>query len=181
MIPEGRPESRHYTLVPERSAVVFDVTTSLGPVTFGANGIEGFIEAAVEDGAIDAATAPPAAHLELLVNRMTSGNSAYDSELHRQIGARRYPTAYIDLYAATSLDLPSSTFRVHGEVTLRGVTVPAEGVVVAELPEPGLLVVSGEDSLNISDFGIPPPSLFMIKIEPEVKIRLYLEARAAPS
>ncbi len=179
MIPERRSENRHYTLVPERTAVVLDVSTSLGPITFGANGIEGFIEAVVEDGAIDAATSPPAAHLELLVNRMTSGNSAWDSELHRQIGARRYPTAYLDLYAASPLDRPSS-FRVHGEVTLRGATVPAEGVVVAELPEPGLLVVSGEDSLNISDFGIPPPSLFMIKIDPEVKIRLYLEARAEP-
>ncbi|MGH9008313.1 MAG: hypothetical protein ACRDYF_00525, partial [Acidimicrobiia bacterium] len=64
-------------------------------------------------------------------------------------------------------------------VTLRGVTVPAEGVTVVEVPQPGLLVVSGEDSLNISDYGIPPPSLFMIKIDPEVKIRLYLEAREA--
>jgi hypothetical protein len=53
-------------------------------------------------------------------------------------------------------------------------------VVVAEFPEEGLLVISGEDSLNISDFGIPPPTLFMIKIDPEVKVRLYLEARAAP-
>jgi hypothetical protein len=180
VIRQGRSESRHHTLVPERSAVLLDVSTSLGPVTFGANGIEGFIEAAVEDGGIDPAI-PPAAHLELLVTRLTSGNSAYDSELHRQIGARRYPTAYVDLHAADDLDPPSSTFRVHGEVTLREVTVPAEGVVVAELPEPGLLVVSGEDSLNISDFGIPPPTLFLIKIDPEVKIRLYLEARAEPS
>lgn len=180
MIPDGRSESRHYTLVPERSAVLLDVSTSLGPVTFGANGIEGFIEAAVDDDGIDA-TIPPAAHLELLVNRLTSGNSAYDSELHRQIGARRYPTAYIDLYAASPLDPPSSTFHVSGEVTLRGVTVPADGVIVAELPEPGLLIVSGEESLNISDFGIPPPTLFMIKIDPDVKIRLHLEARAEPS
>ena len=47
------------------------------------------------------------------------------------------------------------------------------------LPELGLLVVSGEDSLNLSEFGIPPPALFMIKIDPEVKVRLYLEARVA--
>ncbi len=177
MIPRGRSESRHHTLVPERSAVLLNVSTSLGPVSFGANGIDGFIEAATVDDGIDASI-PPAAHLELLVNRLTSGNAAYDSELHRQIGARRYPTAYIDLHAVSPLDLPSSTFQVRGEVTLRGVTVPAEGVIVAELPEPGVLVVSGEDSLNISDFGIPPPTLFMIKIEPEVKIRLHLEARA---
>ena len=93
--------------------------------------------------------------------------------------ARRFPTAYLDLHAVTSLDRRSSTFQVRGEVTLRGATVPAEGVVVVEMPEPGLLVVSGEDSLNISEYGIPAPSLFMIKIDPEVKVRLYLEARQA--
>ena len=178
MIPQERSGCRHHALVAERSAVLLNISTSLGPVTFGANGIEGFIEAAMGDDGIDA-TVPPAAHLELLVNRLTSGNSAYDSELHRQIDARRFPTAYIDLHEVVPVDPGSTTFRVQGEVTLRGIAVPAGGVVVAEMPEPGLLVVSGEDSLNISDFGIPPPTLFMIKIDPEVKVRLYLEARTA--
>jgi polyisoprenoid-binding protein YceI len=171
-------DRRHHSLIPESSAVLLNVRTSLGPVTFGANGLEGFIEAAVTHGRIDP-DGPAAAHVELLVSRLTSGNSAYDGELHRQIDARRHPTAYLDLHAISLVDGGPSTFAVRGEVTLRGVTVPADGVVVAELPEPGLLVVSGEDSLNISDFGIPPPTLFMIKIDPEVKVRLHLEAREA--
>ena len=178
MTGEGHVERRHHSLIPERSAVVLSVSTSLGPVMFGADGLEGFIEAAVHDGRIDAKS-PAAAHVDLLVSRLTSGNSAYDSELHRQINARRFPTAYLDLHALTPVDRESTTFQVRGEVTLRGITVPAQGVVVVDMPEPGLLVVSGEDSLSISDFGIPPPSLFMIKIDPEVKVRLYLEARQA--
>jgi polyisoprenoid-binding protein YceI len=173
----GGFDRRHHSLIPERSAVVLSVSTSLGPVTFGADGLEGFIEAAVNHNGIEPDGA--AAHVELLVNRLTSGNSAYDGELHRQIDARRYPTAYLDLYGVTPVNGGPSTFEVRGEVTLRGVTVPAEGVVVAQLPEQGLLVVSGEDSVNISEFGIPPPTLFMIKIDPEVKVRLYLEARVA--
>jgi polyisoprenoid-binding protein YceI len=171
-------DARHYPLIPERSAVLLNVRTSLGPLRFGADGLEGYIEAAVQDGRID--TDSTAAHVELLVSRLTSGNSAYDGELRRQIDARRFPTAYLDLHAVMALDRQSSTFQIRGEVTLRGVAVPAEGVVVAELPEPGLLVVSGEDTVNISEFGIPPPALFMIKIDPEVKVRLDLEAREAP-
>jgi polyisoprenoid-binding protein YceI len=177
---EPASERRHHTLIPERSAVVLNVRTSLGPISFGADGIEGFIEVAVWDDGIEAGGAA-AAHLELLVARLTSGNSAYDSELRRQIDGRRFPTAYVDLHTITPLDQKSSSFQVRGEVTLRGVTVPATGVVVVELPEPGLIAVSGEDTLNISDFGIPPPSLFMIKIDPEVKLRLHLEARAEPA
>ena len=173
-----RAERRHYTLIAERSAVLLSVGTSLGPISFGALGLEGFIEAAVLDGEIDP-TVPPTAHVELQVARLTSGNSAYDGELRRQIDARRFPTAYVDLHHAAPLDPASRTFRVTGEITLRGVTEPAEGVVVAELPEPGALVVSGEETLNISDFGIPPPSLFMIKIDPDVKLQLHVEARGA--
>jgi polyisoprenoid-binding protein YceI len=174
-----RPSGRCHNLIPERSAVLLSVGTSLGPLTFGANGLEGFITAAVDDGRVDPAVGP-AAHLELKVNRLTSGNSAYDGELQRQIDARRFPTAFIDLHRITPVDGPSPTFQVTGEITLRGVTVPANGVVVAEVPEPDLLVVSGEETLQIEDFGIPPPSLFMIKIDPNVNVRLYVEARAEP-
>jgi polyisoprenoid-binding protein YceI len=172
-----RPAARrHHSLIPERSAVLLKVDTSLGPVSFGANGLDGFIEAAVDGERIDVDNAP-AAHLELDVIRLTSGNSIYDTELRRQIDARRFPRAYVDLHRARAIDRDSSTFHVSGEITLRGVTVPADGVVVADLPDRARMVVSGEETLNISDFGIPPPSLFMIKIDPEVKLRLYLEAQ----
>ena len=179
MTGEGQPDLRHHSLIPERSAVLLSVSTSLGPVTFGANGLEGFIDVALQDGRIDA-DGSATAHVELLVNRLTSGNSAYDGELHRQINVRRFPTVYLDLHAVAPVDGESSTFQVSGEVTLRGVSVAAQGVVAVDRPEPGLLVVSGEDTLDISDFGIPPPGLFLIKIDPEVKVRLHLEARAAP-
>jgi len=174
---EHPPARRHHSLIAERSAVLLKVGTSLGPVSFGANGLDGFIEAAVDGDRIEVDAAPPAAHLELDVIRLTSGNSIYDTELRRQIDARRFPRAYVDLHRARAVDRDSSTFHVSGEITLRGVTVPADGVVVAALPEQELMVVSGEETLNICDFGIPPPSLFMIKIDPEVKLRLYLEAR----
>ncbi len=173
---EEPPARRHHSLVPERSAVLLKVDTSLGPVSFGANGLDGFIEATIDGERIDV-DAAPAAHLELDVIRLTSGNSIYDTELRRQIDTRRFPRAYVDLHRARAIDRDSSTFQVSGEITLRGVTVPADGVVVAAFPERELMVVSGEETLDISDFGIPPPSLFMIKIDPEVKLRLYLEAR----
>jgi polyisoprenoid-binding protein YceI len=176
MVIDRQSARRHHSVVPERSAVLLRVGTSLGPVSFGANGLDGFIEAAVDDERIDLVTAP-AAHLELDVIRLTSGNTIYDTELRRQIDARRFPRAYVDLHRATVLDQGSSTFHVSGEITLRGVTVPADGVVVVEVPQARRMVVSGEETLDISDFGIPPPSLFMIKIDPEVKLRLYLEAR----
>lgn len=173
----GLPERRRYTVVPDQSAILLSVATSLGPVAFGATGLEGFVEAVVLDGEVDPDIAP-AAHLEIQVHHLTSGNSAYDRELRRQLNARRFPAAYVDLHHASRVPGTARGYRVGGEVMLGGVTQPVEGIVRVEFPEPGVMVVSGEESVDIRAFGIPPPTLFMMKIEPEVKLSLQLEARA---
>ncbi len=172
------PERQHYTVVPERSAILIEVTTSLGPLSFGATGLEGFVTAAVRDGALDLAV-DPNAHLELQVRNLTSGNSAYDGELQRHIDARRYPAAYVDLHQVRGRD-GSSSYLVVGEIMVRGVTRLIEGRVVAGFPEPDLLEVRGTTSLDIRLFEVPPPTAFLLKIEPEVKVSLQLQARCSP-
>lgn len=179
--PEAQ-ERRRFTVMPDRSAIVLDVITSVGPVAFGATGLEGFVEAAVHQGEVDL-TVAPAAHLELAVNRLTSGNTIYDGELRRHINARGFPTAYLDLYQVVRLEGASSSYRVAGELTVRGITRPVEGVVSVDFPEPEAMVVRGQESVDIRAFDIPPPEVFLIRIEPEIKLSLHLEVReaAAPS
>ena len=172
------PERQHYMLVPERSAILIDVMTSLGPLSFGARGIEGFVTAAIKDGAFDL-TAHPDAHLELQVRNLTSGNLAYDGELQRHIDARRYPAAYVDLYQVDRPD-SSSSYLVVGEIAFRGVTRMIGGHVVAEFPGPGVVQLYGTTSLDIRSFEVPQPTAFMLKIEPEVTVSLQLEAIRSP-
>ena len=171
-------ERRHYAVVPERSAILIEVTTSLGPLSFGATGLEGFVTVAVRDGAFDLAV-DPNAHLELQVRNLTSGNSAYDGELQRHIDARRYPAAYVDLHQVRGPD-NSSGYLVVGEIMFSGVTQMVEGRVVAEFPAPDLMEVRGTTSLDIRSFEVPPPTAFLLKIEPEVKVSLQLQARRSP-
>lgn len=169
------PGRHHYTVVPELSAILIEVTTSLGPLSFGATGLEGFVTAAVRDGAFDLAVVPNA-HLELQVRNLTSGNLAYDGELQRHIDARRYPAAYADLHQALGTD-SSSSYLVVGEIMVRGVTRLIEGRVVAEFLAPDLVRVRGTTRLDIRLFEVPPPTAFLLKIEPEVKVSLQLEAK----
>ena len=172
-------EPRHYTLVADRSAIVIEVRTSLGPVTFGATGLEGFVAAAVQDGVV-VVDPIPAAHVELPIRDLTSGNSAYDGELHRHLDARRFPSAYVDLHHVRREEVGTSSYLVGGEVTFRGIAQFVEGVVTVEFTEAGALVVRGEKVIDIRLFEIPPPTLFMIKIEPDVTLSLQLEARLTP-
>ncbi len=169
------PERQHYTVLPERSAILIEVTTSLGPLSFGATGLEGFVTAAVRNGAFDLSV-DPKAHLELQVRNLTSGNSAYDGELQRHIDARRYPAAYVDLHDVRH-PVGSSSYLVEGEVVFRGVAQMIEGRVVAAVPEPDVVEVRGTTSLDIRSFDVPSPTAFLLKIEPEVKVSLQLQAR----
>ena len=155
------PERQHYTVAPERSAILIEVTTSLGPLSFGAAGLEGFVTAAARDGAFDL-TVNASAHLELQVRNLTSGNPAYDGELQRHIDARRYPAAYVDLHLARGPD-SSSSYLVAGEVMVRGVTRLIEGRVVAEFPAPDLVLVRGTTTLDIRLFEVPPPTAFLLE------------------
>ncbi|MGH8971577.1 MAG: YceI family protein [Acidimicrobiia bacterium] len=180
MTPAGSsatPPLQHYTVVPDRSAIAIEVTTSLGPITFGATGLEGLMGVAVRGAAVDLAVGVTA-HLELQVRNLTSGNSAYDGELQRHIDARRFPAAYVDLHHADRVDGDdSSRYLVRGEVMFRGVTELVEGLVTVDFSQPGVMVVRGERALDIRLFEIPPPSVFMFKLEPEVMVSLQLEAR----
>ena len=47
-----------FRVVPERSVVLIDVRSSVGPISFGVVGVSGWVEAQVHDGVVSAARAP---------------------------------------------------------------------------------------------------------------------------
>ena len=67
--------------------VLIEVRSTVGPLSFGAIGVTGSIEAAVDrrDRAIDP---PPSGRIEIDVSGLRSGNRLYDAELLRRIDAR---------------------------------------------------------------------------------------------
>ena len=48
-------------------------------------------------------------------------------------------------------------------------------MVVAQ-PGPGLLSITGEQVIDIRDFDITSPTVLMLRIYPDVVVKLYLEA-----
>lgn len=173
----GTTSRLHYIVISDRSAILVEAATSLGPVTFGAVGLEGYVEMIRRDGEPDLTTGPNG-HLEVHFDRLTSGNVAYDAELRRHINARRFPTAYIDLLHASPVETTPPTYLVDGELTLSGVIVPVEGRVGVEFADRTTLVVVGQKTLDIRLFGVPAPTVFMLKVEPLFRVSMHLEAEA---
>ena len=114
---------QRFCVVPERSAVLIEARSTVGPITFGAIGIIGWIETTVRDGELEPGE-HTRAHLEIALERLASGNRLYDAELLRRIDARRYPVVTLDLDAVTPIG-PPERFALDGSITFHGVTAAA--------------------------------------------------------
>jgi DNA-binding PadR family transcriptional regulator len=172
--PPAGPARQRFQLSPDRSVVLIDVRSTVGPISFGAIGLTGYVEAMVAEGGIDLTT-PPSAHLEVAVDGLRSGNSVYDAELLRRIDARRFPTAQLEL-TGCSPSGQSSRFTLTGELTFHGVTRAARGTVAVEVDGGSRLVVTGEQVFDIRDFDVPSPTVLMLRIYPDVRVHLHVEA-----
>ena len=172
---EGDPiTTSHFRVVPERSVVMINARSSVGPITFGAIGVTGFIEASVAGRRVSA-TPYPTAHLEIEVDQLRSGNSLYDAELLRRIDARRHPTVSLDLQACSAVG-STGRYQLRGEATFHGVSRPLDGTVSVAMPGDHTLVVRGEQVVDIRDFGVASPTVLMLRIYPDVVVGLQVEA-----
>jgi polyisoprenoid-binding protein YceI len=167
-----------FTVDPDRSVVLIEARSSVGPITFGAVGVSGHLEAAVHDGAVQAESVR-SAHLEIEVGQLRSGNALYDAELLRRIDARRHPTVSLELQTCRPAG-GAGRYHVDGEITFHGSTRLLDGTVGVSVGAGGKLVVSGEQVIDIRDFDIDSPTVLMLRIYPDVVVQLQVEASPDP-
>lgn len=167
-------QPRRFVVVPERSAILIRARSNVGTIEFGATGVRGSVEVVVRDGVADSG-GPVRARLEVDISTLTSGNSLYDAELMHRIHARSHPVAVVELDDVGPLGSGGRT-EVAGRMTLHGVTAELNGVVGVSVSGDTGLVVSGEKIIDIRDFQIAAPTMLMLKIYPDVRVFLHLEA-----
>ena len=172
--PTQQRASTSFRIDPDRAALVLVARSNAGPITFGATGIEGSISAHVTAGEV-ATTVPPVARLEVPVQRLTCGNGLYDAELLRRVDARLFPRAVVELRDASPVGT-TGRYHVEGMLTFHGVTRSMAGTVAVTFPVPGRMVIEGEQVLDMRHFEITPPAVAMLRIYPEVRVQLHLEA-----
>ena len=164
-----------YRIVPDRSGVVIDARSNVHGIHNRATGIEGSVEFAVlADGNLDV-SAPAAARLTLAVDRLRARNPLETAELRRRIDARGFPVITGQLAELRATD-EAGSYLARGDVTFHGVTLPAEDEIrVTELDD-GSLRIEGTHEFDIRAFGMEPPRVLMMRVEPVVTVRLDLVA-----
>jgi len=166
-----------FRIIPERSAVLIDATSSVHPIRTRTNGLEGSIQFEVHaDGRIDI-DAGVTGELSLAVERLRSGNPLEDRELRRRIDARRFPTIEGRITEAHETSEPGR-IRVRGDVTFRGTTRSHEDELTISPIDDGTWKITGGSTFDVRDFGMEPPKILMLRVHPEVHVAI--DAIAAP-
>lgn len=164
-----------YRIVPERSRVWIQARSNVHPIRSDTDGLEGFVDLEMgADGEVDLAKTPKG-RLSLPVSRLSSGNGMEDRELQKRVNARRFPT--IDGEITSVEHSEREVYRVKGDVSFRGVIRPHEDDMTINVIDVSTIELKGESRFDIRDFGMDPPKIFVLKVQPEVEVRVEIVAK----
>lgn len=168
-------ESEIFEVSQADTVVEIHATSNVHPIDGQTSAVEGEVRLSVADGEPDLSQLIEA-EVTLHVDELSSGNSAYDTEMRRRLDARRYPRIIGRLTSVEPVSAPNR-YRVVGDLTFHGVTrsVRADMEVVVE--DGHRLAARWEQRIDIRDYGIKPPRILMFKVDPEVRIDVELVAK----
>lgn len=151
-----------------------DARSNVHPIHTETEGLEGWLDLDITDGKINV-DQTLLGHLEFPVENLKSGNAFEDRELRRRIDARRYPSISGDLKSMKDTDTAGS-YIVAGDVTFRGVTHTYEDTMTVAIADDRTVTLAGQSTFDIRDFGMEPPRILMLKVQPEVTVRVEIVA-----
>jgi hypothetical protein len=162
-----------YSFDPIRSFVRVDARSSLHPITTQTHGLEGWIAVALlPDGSLDLEV-PVTGRLEISVDRFSSGNQLYDRELKRRIDARRYPLIVGQITRVAPAET-KGRYAVTGNLSFHGQTRTFEHEMAIDVQNAATIEMKGQRVFDIREFSLRPPSMLMLKVYPEIAVRVEL-------
>jgi polyisoprenoid-binding protein YceI len=164
-----------YRIVPEHSTVWIDARSNVHPIHSSMDGLEGYIELAIEDGGRVDLSVAPRGTVSLPVSRLSSGNRFEDRELQKRLSAKLFPTIKGVLTAMEPAG-DEGRYRVSGDVAFRGVTRACRDEMTVTVVDELTLRLDGRSTFDIRDFGMEPPRFLMLKVEPDVVVRVDIVA-----
>jgi hypothetical protein len=168
-----------YRILPTRSRVWIDARSSVHPIHTEADGLEGWLDLDISRGKLSVGRTPRC-HVEFPVDNLRSGNVFEDRELRRRIDARQYPKISGDLISMKRVGSPAR-YTVNGDLTFRGITRTYEDAMTVDVSEDGTVTLAGQSTFDIRDFGMEPPRILMLRVEPEISVRVEIVAEKETS
>jgi polyisoprenoid-binding protein YceI len=159
---------------PEKSTVDVRLRVNLHPSHVSTSALSGTIDCELDAAGRPRLDRPYGARLTLPVKAISSGNALQDREMRRRFDASRYPTITVNVDTGESLG-KTDRYRAVGRLTMHGQTreIAANVRVRTSGRE---MTITGKQVLNVREFGIDPPRLILLRMEPEVDVRVHIVA-----
>jgi polyisoprenoid-binding protein YceI len=158
--------------------LAIDGTSTVRDFTCEARVVKARLTPGEAGGALEAerlAQALSAVVLEVPIGRLDCANGTMNEHMFNALLAGQHPTIRFQMSgyevgAAKDGQLP---LRIHGELTMAGVTRPIDLEVLATPGPDGTLRVRGRYPLRMTDWGVRPPTLMLgtLKVGESVVIR----------
>lgn len=146
--------------------------SSLHPVHGTATELSGVIEADFDGDGTPLLDRPHSGWVEIPITAIRSGNRLTEIEMQRRADARRHPTIRLEVGRVWAVD---GGYRAAFTVTAHGCTQPAEEDF--SLRRDGRrLVLEGRHVFDMRDFGVNPPRILTLRVDPHVKVSVRLVA-----
>ncbi len=161
-----------YELDPDRSQVWIEGSSSVHPIHATATGLTGWVEVTLRSARL---TQEPTfdGEVRIEVSHLESGNSLVDRETRRRIDAARHPEIVGTVVSATRES--DDTVAVTGDIAFRGEVNRVEGAITIAV-DGSELVLEGSQQLDVRDWGLKPPKVALLRVHPEVEVRIRLVA-----
>ena len=164
-----------YRIVPGSSRVWVDAKSSLHAIMADGDGLEGYVDIEPDgSGAVDCSR-PTAGQLSFPVARLSTGKGLEDREMQRLVNTRRYPTIEGSMASMAAAD-GNGSYRVAGDITFRGATQRVEDQMKVDFVDDRTVRLTGQSRFDIRDYGMQPPKILMMRVEPFVDVRVEIVA-----
>ncbi len=157
-----------------KSSVKVGLRINLHPSHVDANALTGVIECEVDDQGQPRLDQPYSADLALPVDAIKSGNGIQDREMRRRFDVGRYPTINARVTKGEALE-SQGHYRAVAQLTMHGQTREISGDLTLHV-DGTTMTIDGQQVINVKDFGIDPPRLIILKVEPDVDLTVHIVA-----
>lgn len=165
-----------YVVVADESQVWVDGSSSVHPVRATATGLSGWVTLATTTRGVAKAPAL-GGEIRIEVGRLRSGNPLVDRETRRRIDATRHPEIVGTITAAERV--APDRLQVTGTIAFRGQEQSVTGEITVALG-PDRITVDGAAPFDVRAWGLEPPRVGLLKVHPEIDVRIHVVARLAP-
>jgi hypothetical protein len=163
-----------FRVVPGSSSIDIEVRSSVHPIQGRATELTGVVEGEFDGDGRPLFDRPHGAWVEIMVQAIRSGNWLTELEMQRRADVGRYPAMRFEINRAWPVN-GSDRYRAAVSVTAHGRTRAFEEDFRLRR-DGGRLVLEGEHTFDMRDFGVNPPRILTLRIQPEVRVSVRLVA-----